>query len=623
MPYGYNGKILRVDLERESIDVEEPKEILYCRYLGGGTLALYYLLKELKPKTDPLAPENILVFSGSVISGTPASGLSRFSVAAKSPLTNAFGEAEAGGWWIPELKFAGFDAIIIKGRAKQPVYLWIHEGEAEIRDASQTWGKFSKETQEEIRRELGDDRIRIALIGPAGERKVKAACILNELKHVNGRTGLGAVMGSKNLKAIAVRGKNRMKVANEESVKRLTRWLKETYEEPYFSIGNLGTSRVTTMLSEQGILPTLNFREGSFAEADAISGETMSKTILVRRGTCYGCFVRCKREVKVGEPYFVDPIYGGPEYETVAAFGSMCGIGDLKAISKANQLCNAYGLDTISTGGLISFAMECYEKGILTRRETSGLELQFGNIEAMLRMVEMIGEREGIGDILAEGMLSAAEKIGKGAEDFAIHVKGMPVPFHEPRGKVGVGLGYAVSATGPDHMEYPHDPFWATEAGIALLRPLGILEPVDVFDLGPQKVRIFVYLQQYWNLLNSLGVCMFTAKPFGPQTLNGIVDYVKTVTGWETSLFDLLKVGERHANMARIFNLREGFTARDDTLPDRFFQPMAGGTLEGKRIDREEFSKAIETYYEMMGWDPETGVPKKAKLAELDLDWLS
>jgi aldehyde:ferredoxin oxidoreductase len=544
-------------------------------------------------------------------------------VAAKSPLTGAFGEAEAGGWWIPELKFAGFDAIIIKGRAKQPVYLWIHEGEAEIRDASQIWGKFSKETQEELRRELRDDRIRIALIGPAGERRGRAACILNELKHVNGRTGLGAVMGSKNLKAIAVRGKKRMEVADEESVKGLTRWLKDTYEEPYFSIGNLGTSRVTTMLSEQGILPTLNFREGSFAEADAISGETMSKTILIRRGTCYGCFVRCKREVQVGAPFFVDPIYGGPEYETVAAFGSMCGVGDLGAISRANQLCNAYGLDTISTGSLISFAMECFEKGILSRRETSGLELQFGNTDAMLRMVEMIGRREGLGDILAEGMLSAAKKIGKGAENFAIHVKGMPVPFHEPRGKVGVGLGYAVSATGPDHMEYPHDPFWATEAGIALLRPLGIFEPVDVFDLGPQKVRFFVYLQQYWNLLNSLGVCMFTAKPFGPQTLNGIVDYVKAVTGWETSLFDLLKVGERHANMARIFNLREGFTARDDTLPDRFFRPMEGGTLKGKRINREEFSKAIETYYEMMGWDPETGVPKKAKLAELDLDWLS
>ena len=623
MPNGYNGKILRVDLERESIDVEEPNEMVYSRYLGGGTLALYYLLKELKPKTDPLSSENILVFSGSVISGTPAAGLSRFSVAAKSPLTNAFGEAEAGGWWIPELKFAGFDAILIKGRAKQPVYLWIHEGEAEIRDASSIWGKYSKETQEEIRRELGDDSIRIALIGPAGEKKVKAACILNELKHANGRTGLGAVMGSKNLKAIAVRGRKRMKVADEESVKRLTRWLKDTYEEPYFSIGNLGTSRVTTMLSEQGILPTFNFREGSFTGAETISGEMMSKTILVRRGTCYGCFVRCKREVEVGAPYFVDPIYGGPEYETVAAFGSMCGIGDLKAISKANQLCNAYGLDTISTGGLISFAMECYEKGILTKRETSGLELHFGNIDAMLRMVEMIGGREGIGDILAEGMLRAAEKIGKGAEDFAIHVKGMPVPLHEPRGKVGVGLGYAVSATGPDHMEYPHDPFWATEAGIALLRPLGIFEPVDVFDLGPQKVRIFVYLQQYWNLLNSLGVCMFTAKPFGPQTLNGIVDYVKAVTGWETSLFDLLKVGERHANMARIFNLREGFTARDDTLPNRFFRPMEGGTLKGKKIDKKEFSNAVETYYEMMGWDPETGAPKKAKLAELDLDWLS
>ncbi len=623
MPYGYNGKILRVDLNSESISIEEPQEILYSRYLGGGTLALYYLLRELKPKSDPLGPENILVFAGSVISGTPAAGLSRFSVAAKSPETGAFGEAEAGGWWIPELKSAGFDAIVIKGKANRPVYLWVHDGQAEIRDAGHLWGKFPKETQDEIRRELGDDRIRIALIGPAGEKLAKVACIINELKHANGRTGLGAVMGSKNLKAIAVRGKKRMEVADGEAVQRLSKRLKDTYEEPYFSVGNLGTSRVTTMFSEQGILPTLNFREGSFEGADAISGETMSKTILIRRGTCYGCFVRCKREVEVGEPYFVDPIYGGPEYETVAAFGSMCGIGDLKAIAKANQLCNAYGLDTISTGSLISFAMECYEKGILTKRDTDGLELQFGNTEAMIKMVEKIGKREGLGDILAEGICHAAKKFGKGAESFAIHVKGMPVPFHEPRGKVGVGLGYAVSATGPDHMEFPHDPWWATEAGVTLLRPLGIFEPLDVFDIGPKKVRIFIYLQQYWDLLNTLGICMFTAKPFGPQTFNGIVDYVKAVTGWETSLFDLLKVAERHTHMARIFNLREGFTAKDDTLPDRFFQPMEGGTLKGKKIDREQFSKALETYYEMMGWEVETGVPKRGKLTELDLDWLS
>jgi aldehyde:ferredoxin oxidoreductase len=623
MPNGYNGKILRVDLDRESINVEEPREAFYWRYLGGGTLALHYLLNELKPKSDPLGPENILVFAGSVISGTLATGLSRFSVAAKSPLTGAFGEAEAGGWWIPELKFAGYDAIVIKGKAQRPVYLWIHDGEAEIRDARHLWGKFSKETQNEIRKELGDERIRIASIGPAGEKLVRFACILNDLKHANGRTGLGAVMGSKNLKAIAVRGKKKMEVADEESVKRLIKWVKDTYEEPYFSLGNLGTARITGMLSEQGILPTLNFREGSFEGAEAISGETMSKTILVRRGTCYGCFVRCKREVQVTEPYSVDPLYGGPEYETVAAFGSTCGIDDLKAISWANQLCNAYGLDTISTGGLISFAMECYENGILKKGDAGGMDLRFGNVEAMIRMVEMIGKREGLGDVLAEGISSAAEKLGKGADRFAMHVKGMPLPFHEPRGKTGVGLGYAVSPTGPDHMEMPHDTFWSTEAGIGLLRPLGILEPVDVFDLGPKKVRLFVYLQQYWDLMNSLGICMFTVKPFGPHAFNEIVDYVRAVTGWQTSLFDLLKVGERHVNMARIFNLREGFTAKDDTLPERLFNPMEGGTLKGKKIDKEEFSKAVETYYQMMGWDPETGVPKKEKLAELDLDWLA
>lgn len=623
MPNGYNGKVLRVDLDAESINVEEPEDITYSRYLGGGTLALNYLLRELKPKSDPLGPENLLVFAGSVIAGTPATGLSRFSAAAKSPLTGAFGEGEAGGWWIPELKFAGFDAIVIKGKAQRPVYLWIHDGEAEIRDAGHLWGKQTKETEEGIRGELGDSRIRMALIGPSGEKLVKFACILNELKHANGRTGLGAVMGSKNLKAIAVRGKKRMKVADGETVKRLTKWLRDTYQEAYFSLGNLGTARVAPMLSEQGILPTLNFREGSFDGAEAIGGETMAKTILVRRGTCYGCFIRCKREVQVGEPYFVDPVYGGPEYETVAAFGSMCGIADLKAISKANQICGAYGLDTISTGSLIAFAMECYENGILTKSDTDGLELRFGNTEAMLRMLEMIANREGLGDLLSEGLCPAAERFGKGAMDFAMHVKGQPVPYHEPRGKVGVGLGYSVSPTGADHMEIPHDPFWTSEAGVGLLRPLGILEPVDALDLGPRKVRLFVYLQQYWNLLNSLGICMFTAKPFGPHTINSIVDYVKAVTGWDTSLFDLLKTSERYSAMARIFNLREGFTAKDDTLPDRFFQPMEGGTLKGKNIDREEYLKSVETYYEMMGWDPETGIPSKAKLAELDLDWLA
>ncbi len=622
MPYGYHKKILRVDLTRESIEVEEPDEKEYFRYLGGGTLALYYLLRELPPKSDPLGAENLLIFAGSVISGTPAAGISRFSVAAKSPLTGGFGESEAGGWWIPELKSSGFDAIVIKGKAPRPVYLWIHNEKAELREAQHLWGKLTKEAQEEIRKELGDNRVRVALIGPSGEKKVRFSCILNELKHANGRTGLGAVMGSKNLKAIAVKGEKKIETANEGEVKRLIKWLKDNYEEPYFSIGNLGTSRVTGLLSEQGILPTFNFREGSFKGAEAISGETMSKTILVRRGTCYGCFVRCKREVQVKEPFPVDPIYGGPEYETIAAFGSMCGIDDLKAISWANQLCNAYGLDTISTGTMISFAMECYENGILKKGDVEGLELRFGNVEAMLKMVERIGKREGIGYLLGEGIRLAVEKLGKEAEPFALHVKGMTLPLHEPRGKVGVGLGYAVSPTGPDHMEFPHDPFWATEAGISLLRPLGILEPLDVFDLGPKKVRLFIYLQQYWDLLNSLGVCMFTAKPFGPQTLNGIVDYVKAVTGWETSLFDLLKVGERHANMARIFNLREGLTSRDDTLPERIFQPMEGGTLKGKKIDKEEFLKAVKNYYQMMGWDPESGIPRKEKLSELDLDWL-
>ena len=622
MPYGYNGRILRVDLSNCSIAVEEPSEVFYSRYLGGGTIALYYLLKELKPHSDPLGPENILVFAGSVISGTSAPGLSRFTVATKSPLSGGFAEAEAGGWWIPELKFAGFDGIVIKGKSLKPVYLWINDGEAELRDAGHLWGKFTKEAQEEIRSELGDHRIRVALIGPAGENLVLDSCIVNELRHVNGRSGVGAVMGSKNLKAVAVRGHNRIAVANEKYVAEVPKKLKENYRTTCFDLGPLGTAGDVSALNVQGLLPTHNFRDGTFVGADAISGETLAETMLIRRGTCYGCFIRCKREVEVGAPYFVDPAYGGPEYETIAAFGSMCGNSDLKSIAKAHEICNAYGMDTISIGNIIAFAIECFEKGILTERDTEGLNLQSGYAESILKLLEMIGKREGFGAIFADGICIAASKIGRGADAYALHVKGMPLGLHEPRGKVGVGLSSAVSPTGPDHMEASHDPSWALAAKIPILRPLGIIEPVDVSDIGSKKVRLVIYLQRYWDLLNTLGVCMFTARPIGPQSINGLVEYVRAVTGWETSLFDLLKVAERHVAMARVFNLREGLTAKDDILPDRFFQPLEGGALKGAKLDRESFLAAVQMYYEMLGWDRQTGVPTKAKLAELDLGWL-
>lgn len=619
MVNGYNGRILRVDLTTRSIIEEKPPESIYRRYLGGGALSLYYLINELRPGVDPLGPENVLIFAASAITGTPAMGLSRFTVAAKSPLTGAFGESEAGGWWGPELKFSGFDGIIIKGRADRPVYLWVHDGQAELRDASYLWGQLAREAQEMIRKELGDEKIRIALIGPGGERLVKFACIVNELKHANGRTGLGAVMGAKNLKAIAVRGNEQMSLYDSERVREIVKDLAETYKQNPGKLGELGTAVGIMPLNAGGIFPTRNFTRGSFEKAEDICAETMRDTILVGRGTCYACGVRCKREVKVDKPYTVDPIYGGPEYETIAALGSLCGIGDLKAIALANQICGAYTLDTISTGTTIAFAMECFEKGIINTKETEGIELKFGNAEAMLKMVEQIGKREGFGNLLAEGVKIAAEKIGKDALKFAMHVKGQPIPLHEPRGKASVGLAYALSPTGADHIEAPHDTMFASEAGVKPILPLGIIEPLPAIDLSSQKVRMFIYLQHLYNLFNSIGVCILTVPPFGTSPVNKLVDYINAVTGWNTSLWELMKVGERQSNMARTFNHREGFTANHDNLPDRFFQPLEGGSLKG--TDTLEFQQALKTYYQMMGWD-QTGIPLKGKLEELSLGWM-
>ncbi|MBN2395107.1 MAG: aldehyde ferredoxin oxidoreductase, partial [Candidatus Atribacteria bacterium] len=343
----YNGMILRVDLSKGEIKTEVLEEKIYRKYLGGSSLASYFLLKELKKGIDPLSPENILIFACSVITGTPVAGASRFTVAAKSPLTGGFAEAEAGGWWAPELKWAGFDVIIIKGTSPKPVYLWIHNGQAELRDAAHFTGKITGEVEKIIRDELQDQRVRIAQIGPAGEKMVRYANIGNECEHFNGRVGLGAVMGSKKLRAIAVRGTGKLDYFDPEKVKEITKEYASKWSEMSQGMHDYGTAGGVEALSEGGILPTRNFREGQFEGAKSISGVTMAETILIKKGHCYACPIACKRVVKVEGKYDVDPYYGGPEYETVGALGSFCGIDSLEAIAKGNELCAKYGLDTI------------------------------------------------------------------------------------------------------------------------------------------------------------------------------------------------------------------------------------------------------------------------------------
>ncbi len=625
MPYGYNGRILRVDLSKQLLSEEQPSEIVYRKYMGGSALALYYLLKELKPGTDPLGSENILVFMSNVMSGVPSPGLTRFTIAARSPLTGAFGEAEAGGFWGPELKMAGFDGIIIIGRSKKPVYLWIKDGQCEIRDATRIWGKDTGEVQQEIREELGDNRIRVAQCGQAGENLVPYACVLNELKHASGRTGMGAVMGSKNLRAVAVRGTGKIPTARPENVKALTR--EAVNRIPKSPLGNqlkrFGTPVFVMGLQNGGILPTRNFQEGRFEGAEAISGEAMAATILQGPKGCYSCPVRCKRSVKVEGKYPATPEYGGPEYETLGSLGSLCGVDNLAAISHGNEICNRWGLDTISTGVSIAFAMECTQRGILSRDDTDGIDLRFGNADGMIHMIRKIAFRDGFGDVLAGGVRSASQKIGKESEPYALHVKGQEVALHEPRGKFGVGFSFALSPTGADHVEIPHDTsFVADNVLLDGIKPLGEIEPMSATELGPRKVCQFAHTQQVFSLYNSLGICNFAAIPYSAYTLPMIAALVEAVTGWNTSLFELLELGERGVTMARMFNVREGISPAEDTLPDRFFEPLHKGEADEKRLDRKAFRENLKLYYEAMGWDPRTGVPTNGRLAYLRLEWL-
>jgi aldehyde:ferredoxin oxidoreductase len=620
MRNGYNGKILHVDLTESRWWVEEPDELIYRTYLGGSALSSYFLLRDLKPGVDPLGLDNLLIFMTSVINGLPLSGANRYSAAGKSALTGGFGESEAGGYWGPELKMSGFDGIVVRGRAAHPVYLFVHDGQCEILDARRYWGQLSGEVQDGLIEELGDKRIRVLQVGVAGENGVRFAAITNQLRHFHGRAGLGAVMGSKNLKAIVTRGRERVTTADKEVARSILQWFRDAYDREADQLHRHGTASGLSSLNLDGTLPTHNFQDGFFGMAHDINGQTMSKTILSNRGTCYACAVACKREVEIPERDVL-PKYGGPEYETIAANGSLCGVGDLNVIAEASQWINRYVLDSISTGATVAFAMECYEKGILTRRDTDGIDLTWGNSDALIQMIHKIAHREGIGDLLADGVKRAAARLGRGAEQFALHVKGQELPMHEPRGKYGVALAYAISPTGADHKEAPHDPGYEGFGNFEHeFSQLGLLEPVDRMDFGPQKVRAFFYTQMVWSLYNCVGMCTFVGVPTGALALNRLRDYVNAATGWDMSLFEMLKVGERANMMARLFNQREGFTAADDTLPARLFEPLRNGPLAGRALNREEFKRALQLYYQMVGWD-DRGVPTAGRLAELGLNW--
>ncbi len=640
MPHGYNGKILRIDLTSGQFDVEEPDEAFYRKYMGGSAMAMYYLLNEMPAGVDPLGPDNMLVLALSVLTGTAISGQSRMTAAAKSPLTGGIGDSQSGGFWPAELKFAGFDAIIIKGKAEKPVYLWVHDGEYELRDASHLWGKITGEAEAAIQEELGDGKIEVLQVGPAGENGVRFAAMMSMSNRANGRTGLGAVMGSKNLKAVAVRGKARPTVADKAELSKFAKWgAKNLADSDVAGLAKYGTAETTGANQITGTLPTFNYNSGVFENWEAIDGTTMYDTILrgaeegkqdrLGRDTCYACTVRCKRVVEITEgKHKVDPHYGGPEFETTSTFGNYCGIDDLAAISKANQLCNEYGMDTISCGATISWAFEAFNEGRLTLEDTDGLDLTWGNADSMVTLTEKIGQRDGFGDLLAEGSERAARKIGRGTEEFLITSKGQEIPAHMPQVKRSLGIIYATNPFGADHQSSEHDPAYEGdyEYYADRLATMGFTEPQKPQTLSAEKIRFTLATQYMYSALDSLDLCQFVFGPawqlYGPSEM---VDTVRAITGWgDVDLDELQTLGERRLNMMRAFNAREGIDRAHDKLPEKFFKKaLKGGASDGWKLDRVEFEASLDKYFELSEWDVETGVPTRAKLEQLGLGWVA
>lgn len=623
MPHGYNGKILHIYLDRMDLEVETPTEAFYRTYAGGSALGTYYLLKHSPAGVEALGPENTLILSLSVLTGTPVAGQSRITATAKSPLTDAIGDAQAGGFFPAEMKFAGYDAFVIHGQAEKPVYLWVKDGVVELRSAEHLWGKTTGEVEDILKEELGDKKIEVMQTGIAGENGVRYAAIINMSNRANGRTGMGAVMASKGLKAIAVRGSMRPTTADKKGLNEVARWGAKNFpDSDVYGMGLLGTAEVVLPQNEAGGLPTFNWDSGYFENAEAISGQVMSETILKERDTCYACTVRCKRVVEAEAPYKLNPRYGGPEYETLSTFGSYCAIDDLEAIAYASELCNVYGMDTISCGATIAWAMDCFERGLITMEDTGGIELRYGNAEAMVTLVEQIAKREGFGDLLAEGSARAAERIGRGTEDLVVTAKKLELPAHMPQVKPSLGLIYAVNPFGADHQSSEHDGSYEYYPDRMAMIDLNDPQPDNV--MNEEKVRFALITEYLYSALDSYNLCQFVFGPswhlYHPEQM---VDTIRAITGWDVDMDEVLTVGQRRLNLMRVFNVREGFGRDEDKLPKKLFKALIGGPSDGLFVTEIELEQVKDQYYAQAGWDVATGVPTAETLEALELGWVA
>jgi aldehyde:ferredoxin oxidoreductase len=605
--HGYIGKILSVDLSTGDIR-DEPLDKAYARaFVGGSGLAARYIYDMVDCDTDPLGPENPLVFMTGPLVGTSMLSAGRCSVCALSPLTGIWGEANTGGFFGPELRFAGYDGIIFTGQAEKPVWLSVVDGRAELHDAADIWGSDSYEAQERVREVLDEPKARVACIGPAGENLVKMAAVMNDHGRAAGRTGMGAVMGSKKLKAVAVRGSAKVGLAEPDGFKAVVREILENLDEDMtvMSLQLAGTACYVDMALMYGDMPIRYYQQGEWDEASDLSGVLMDDQFGVKNTACYRCPIACGRETRA-------PTYGvervdGPEYETLGALGTLLMVNDLEAVIYAGHLCNIYGMDTISAGATLALACEMFERGILSTPDTGGIEIRYGDAKTMHRLIEMMARREGFGDVLAKGSVALAQMFG--VPDLAVTVNRLEVPMHDPRAFVGMAVSYALSPRGACHMQ---GDMYSVDTGQGPAIELGI-EPGDRFDSSEEKGRIAARQQAWRSLYNAMILCQFQNPG-----VERILAALNAATGWGLEAGDLMTLGKRIVTLQRLLNLRRGLTRADDRLPGQLLRPLMDGGTEGTTPDLDVLLAGAYAEY---GWDPQTGHPTPETLEELGLEF--